>query len=440
MRSARRLAPALLVLVLTVVSACSTGGLSSTTGSSTPGSSGSSTAAPGTSGSSGSSEGSESSSSSGSSSAGSSVSSSSAAPTPVDLPPVAAVSATPAFGATDLSPVEPITVTVAQGTIDSLVMTNPEGRELVGTVAADRASWTIGEELGYSKTYTVTGTATGTDGKQVPISGTYTTVTPTDEVRTTVNPGDGEIVGVAAPITVSFGVEPEDRALVQKNVTVTTDPVVEGAWAWMKHDDGRWAMDWRPKEYWPANTKVHVDIKVYGLKFAEGAYGAQDLTTDFTIGRNQVVKADVNSFEMIVQQDGVTVASYPASYGKGEAGGDPNLITRSGIHVVNEFNELKLMNNPRYGYTNSPQKWAVRISNNGEFIHANPNSVGSQGSSNVTHGCINLSTEHAEQYFKGALWGDPVEITGTSVNLSAEDGDIYDWAIPWDQWLTMSAL
>jgi lipoprotein-anchoring transpeptidase ErfK/SrfK len=424
MRSARRLAPALLVLVLAAVSACSTGGLSSTTVTATR-TAGDSSASADPSGSSGS---------------GSSSSSRTAPSTTVTQPPVAAVSATPAFGSTDLAPIDPITVSVAQGTIDSLVMTNPEGREVSGTVSADRASWTVGEELGFGKTYTVTGTATGTDRKQVPISGTFTTVKPEDEVRTTVNPGDGEIVGVAAPVTVSFGVEPEDRALIEKNVTITTDPAVEGAWAWIKHDDGRWALDWRPREYWPANTKVHVDAKVYGLKFGEGAYGAQDLTSDFSIGRNQVVKADVNSFEMVVQQDGVTVASYPASYGKGEAGGDPNLITRSGVHVVNEFNEVKLMNNPRYGYTNSPQKWAVRISNNGEFIHANPNSVGSQGSSNVTHGCINLSTEHAEQYFKGALWGDPVEITGTSVELSAEDGDIYDWAIPWDEWLTLSAL
>ncbi|GAA1999285.1 L,D-transpeptidase family protein [Nakamurella flavida] len=429
MRSARRLAPALLVLVLAVVSACSTGGLSATTVTATKTAGQSSAAVPDSTGT-----------SSGQSSGSSSSASSAAPTTTITQPPVAAVTASPAFGATDISPVEPISISVAQGTIDSLVMTNPEGKEVAGTVAADKASWAVGEELGFGKTYTVTGTATGTDGKQVPISGTYATVQPTDEVRTTVNPGDGQIVGVAAPISVSFGVEPEDRALIQKNVTVSTDPVVEGAWAWLKHDDGRWAMDWRPKEYWPANTRVHVEVNVYGLKFADGAYGAQDLTSDFSIGRNQVVKADVNSFEMVVQQNGVTVATYPASYGKGEAGGDPNLITRSGIHVVNEFNEVKLMNNPRYGYTNSPQKWAVRISNNGEFIHANPNSVGSQGSSNVTHGCINLSTEHAEEYFKGALWGDPVEITGTSVNLSAEDGDIYDWAIPWDQWLTMSAL
>ncbi|HZM65126.1 MAG TPA: hypothetical protein VFC16_02355 [Nakamurella sp.] len=37
-------------------------------------------------------------------------------------------------------------------------------------------------------------------------------------------------------------------------------------------------------------------------------------------------------------------------------------------------------------------------------------------------------------YFQSAIYGDPVEVTGTSVQLSADDGDIYDWALSWDQW------
>ena len=33
-----------------------------------------------------------------------------------------------------------------------------------------------------------------------------------------------------------------------------------------------------------------------------------------------------------------------------------------------------------------------------------------------------------------AIYGDPVEVTGTSVPLSEADGDIYDWAYSWDEW------
>ncbi len=329
---------------------------------------------------------------------------------------------------------------MAKGTIDDISLTNNEGKVVAATVSPDRTSWTVGEVLGFGKTYTVAGSVTGTDGRKVEVTGSYGVVGEDTQVRATINPADGATVGVAAPISVTFGVEPQDRAAVQKQVSITTVPAVEGSWGWVKHDDGRWSLDYRTKDYWPAGTTVHVDAKLYGLKYNDSSYGASDLTADFTIGRNQVVIADVNSHQMVVQQNGATVASYPASYGRGEDTGDPNLITRPGIHVVNEFFETKLMNNPRYGYSNQPEKWAVRISNNGEFIHANPNSADAQGNTNVTHGCVNLSLADADAYFHSAIWGDPVEVSGTTVNLGPEDGEIYIWAMPYDQWQTHSAL
>ena len=98
------------------------------------------------------------------------------------------------------------------------------------------------------------------------------------------------------------------------------------------------------------------------------------------------------------------------------------------------------MSIPAAGYTNIHERWAVRISNNGEFIHANPASSDAQGNTNVTNGCINLSTEDAQQYFYTAIYGDPVEVTGTSIELSYADGDIWDWAVDWTEWKSMSAL
>ena len=172
-----------------------------------------------------------------------------------------------------------------------------------------------------------------------------------------------------------------------------------------------------------------------GSSSAKGAYGAEDLTSDFTIGRNQVTYADVNSHELVVKQDGATVATYPASYGRGT---DEDTTTRSGVHVVNEKFDKKLMSNPKYGYENVLERYAVRISNNGEFIHANPNTVGAQGNTNVSHGCVNLSLENAEAYYDSAIYGDPVEVTGTNVQLGPSDGDIFDWTVPWDSWVSLS--
>ena len=368
----------------------------------------------------------------------------------VVLPPVAKVSASPAFGTTDMSPAQPLVISVSKGKLTTFALRNPEGKVVKGTISKDGASWTVGEVLGYGKTYTASGIATGTDGKPVAIKGSFNTVEPDTRVSVNVSPGDGDVVGVATPVIVRFGMEPADRAAIEKHVTITTTPKVEGAWAWIQHDDGLWALDWRPKGYWPANTKVHVDADLYGQKFGDGAYGSDEVTSDFTIGRNQVVYADAKSFQIVVKQGCTqmndpgscarTVATYPASYGRGDEVDDPNLVTRSGIHVVIEKLPVHLMiGSPPFNY-HSTEYWDVRISDNGEFIHENPNTVDVQGVDNVSHGCINLSPESAKAYFNSALIGDPVEVTGTSVALSDADGDLYDWTIPWNKWLKLSAL
>ncbi len=355
-------------------------------------------------------------------------------------PPVAAVTASPAFGDQKLRPTEPVTVSVTSGTITDLTFTNPEGNQVKGTLAKDKTSWTLGEPLGYGRTYTVAGEAVGTDGKAVPIKGSYTTVTPVDQITTNISPGDDAVVGVAAPVIVRLGYEPADKAAIAKHITITTTPKVEGAWAWIRHDGDKWpSLDWRPRKYWPAGTKVHVSSDIYGLDFGGGYYGGDSATSDFTIGRNQVVKADANAHNIVVQRDGKTVATYPASYGSGDDIGDPNRVTRSGVHIVMDKQEITKMSNPAYGYTDITEYWAVRISNNGEFIHQNQDTVNDQGVVNVSHGCINLSAESAEAYFKSAIYGDPVEVAGTSVQLSEADGDYYDWAIPWDQWKAMGS-
>ena len=132
-----------------------------------------------------------------------------------------------------------------------------------------------------------------------------------------------------------------------------------------------------------------------------------------------------------------TVATYPASFGKGDI---QQNITRSGIHVVMEKDPTTVMVGTPPANYRVTEYWAVRISDNGEFIHENPNTVGDQGNTNVSNGCINLSPTSAKAYFDSALIGDPVEVTGTSVKLSAADGDMFDYTIPWSEWLALSAL
>ncbi|MEV6388483.1 Ig-like domain-containing protein [Nocardia xishanensis] len=349
---------------------------------------------------------------------------------------VAEVTTTPGDADEDVNPVAPVTVTVANGTIDQVALTNAAGKQVQGELSQDRRTFRITEPLGYDATYTWSGTAVGADGKPVPIDGSFRTLTPKNTVPATVNIGDGQEIGIAAPIILQFKSPVKNKAEVEKALTVTTDPPTEGAWAWFPDDNGGSRLHWRPKQYWTPGTSVHVAAKLYGLDLGGGNYGYSDLTSDFRVGRSQVVVANAPSHRMQVVRDGQTIFDFAVSYGEGN---EARNVTRSGVHVVTEKYEDFLMSNPPY-YTNVRERWAVRISNNGEFIHANPESLSAQGSANVTNGCINLSPSDAQAYFPTALYGDPVEVTGTSIALSAADGDLYDWTIDWETWQTMSAL
>ncbi len=277
----------------------------------------------------------------------------------------------------------------------------------------------------------------GHDGKPVAVKGEITTVAPTKVVDGGFQLADGQTVGIAAPIIIQFDAPIADKAAVERALKVTTEPPVEGSWAWLPDEVGGARVHWRSREYYPAGTKVNVDAKLYGLAFGDGAYGKQDMSLKIDIGRRQVVKAEVSSHRIQVVRDEGVIMDFPCSYGEADKARN---VTRNGIHVVSEKYSDFYMSNPAAGYNHIHERWAVRISNNGEFIHANPNSAGAQGNTNVTNGCINLSTADAEQYFGSAIYGDPVEVTGSTIELSYSDGDIWDWAVPWDTWVGMSAL
>ncbi|MGP4057671.1 L,D-transpeptidase [Mycobacterium sp. 4D054] len=345
----------------------------------------------------------------------------------------------PANAADDVKPNTPVSVEVTDGWFQKVTLTNAGGKVVQGALNRDRTVFTVTEPLGYGVEYTWAGTAVGKDGKSVPVEASFTTVDPSVQVNGRFQLADGQTVGVAAPIILQFdsAIADDDRAEVEKALTVTTTPPVEGSWAWLPDEAAGSRVHWRTREYYPAGTTVHVDAKLYGVPFGDGAYGAADSTLDFSVGRFQVVKAEASSHRIQVLTDAGVIMDFPCSYGEGDL--DRN-VTRSGIHVVTEKYEDFYMTNPAAGYANVRERFAVRISNNGEFIHANPASSGAQGNSNVTNGCINLSLEDAEQYFNVAIYGDPVEVTGTRIPLSYADGDIWDWAVPWDEWVSMSAL
>ncbi|AZI58871.1 L,D-transpeptidase [Nakamurella antarctica] len=352
----------------------------------------------------------------------------------------------PSFGSADLAPVTAVTITVFNASITALAVTSDTDQAaLTGQISPDGSTWTLTERMSYATTYEVSGKATGRDGVEAPITGTYSTVAPADTQRASFQLIEGGVYGVAVPIIVTFAGTVADKAAAERTFKVVTDKDdIEGSWAWLQEEDIQGTgtfqsrAHFRPEEYWPGNTNVTVTADLYGVNLGGGAWGREDLARNFTIGRSQITIADVNTFRLVVNVDGVESKNYPVSYGRSTE--DPELETRSGVHVVQEKFDVFEMCNPKYGYCGFKANWAVRISNNGEFIHENAAVTASLGIENVSHGCVNMSPADAKDFYDNALYGDPVEVSGTSTQLSPADGDIFDWTYSYQQWRTFSAL
>jgi lipoprotein-anchoring transpeptidase ErfK/SrfK len=356
--------------------------------------------------------------------------------------PDAQVALAVADGAADVSPVVPLEITVTDGDLGDVTLVDAAGAAVPGVVAAegggDGAVWTPEAPLAYGTEYTLTASAVNEDDEEVTASSSFTTVSPETLSTPSIGPLDGQTVGVGMPIRVYFDEPVADKAAVESHLQVTSSTPTDGVWSWLNDTE----VHFRPSQYWPADTEVTLDANVYGVDFGEGVWGEKNRSVSFSIGARHVSIADAATHMMQVYDGDQLVQTYPIS-----AGG-PDFPSRNGAHVVTELNRDRVMDSSTYGVPvdspngyRTPVEYAVRLSNNGEFVHAAPWSVAQQGNTNVSHGCINMSTERAAWFFNFSQPGDVVEIKNSiGPTLSAADGDIYDWAIPWEEWQAGSAL
>jgi lipoprotein-anchoring transpeptidase ErfK/SrfK len=281
----------------------------------------------------------------------------------------------------------------------------------------------------------VTAAAVGTAGRTTTATSTFTTVTAKAQVFPAVAPLRDTVVGVGLPIRVYFNAPVVNRTAAVDHLKVTTSVPTEGAWRWLSATE----VHWRPRVYWKAGTKITLDTSLYGVDLGGGAWGGLNANRhiEFSVGDARVSVAYARTHQMKVYLNGRLIRTLPVSMGKEV----PGRHTKGGPHVVIDKNRVKKMDSRTYGlaldaggYT-AKVEWATRISNNGEFVHSAPWSVAQQGHSNVSHGCINLSPSNAAWFFRFSAVGDVVEVVGTPVKLGPKDGEIYDWAIPWSQWV-----
>lgn len=358
--------------------------------------------------------------------------SSTPAPKPATITAAGLKSGSVPFGA-------PVVLT-ASARLRSMTLQSSGGQPVDGSLAKDGATWTSAGPIGPGASWSWTAITSGGATSQ----GTVASTAATQTVRATANIGVDKTVGIAAPIVVNFSAKVTDKAAVEKNLQVLMRPVgsngpwkpATGSWAWLPDNAPDSTVHFRTKKYWPAHTEVHVILPLSHLDWGGGVTGQQDLDWHFTIGRSQIVVADARKHNIVIYRDGAKVATYPASYGLNS---DPIRNTRTGINVVTDKQQTVEMKSKRFHY-DEIEHWAVRFNNNGQFIHANPGTVAQQGKSNVSHGCINLSTANGKTYYKTAIYGDPVDVRGTNVKLADTRTQLYDWALSWKQWTALSAL
>ena len=357
--------------------------------------------------------------------------------TPSQDPAAANVQIVPAKGASSVRPDKPVTIATTSGKLQDVTLRDDDGNKVDGTFNAEKSQWTSEPRLKPGTKYTLTGTAQDGDGKSVPISSNFRTLAAASTLKASVAPLNGETVGIAMPIQIYWNHTVKDRAAVEKRLSVKTSVPVEGSWHWVNSKQ----VNYRPKNYWPAGTKVSVNIATRGVNAGGDVWGSSSREIDFTIGKSVVSKVDVKRHVMTVAINGKLARTIPITAGK------DGFTTRSGVKVIMEKFRTKRMDaatigikrgDPNY-YNISNVQWAQRVTSSGEFIHGAPWSSGSQGSANVSHGCVGMSLKDGAWYYSQTLRGDPVTVVGTTRKMEPGNGWT-DWNQSWTAYKAASAL
>lgn len=340
------------------------------------------------------------------------------------------VTATVSDGAVGVPVDQPVSVGVAGGVLGSVSMVDDAGEAVPGQLGPDGVTWSATEPLDYNQRYTLNISALGLGGTTTKTLA-FQSHSPANLTMPYLSPIDGEVVGVGQTIAVRFDENIPDRIAAQKAITVTTSPAVEGGFYWVSNREVRW----RPKEFWSPGTTVDVKVDTYGTDLGDGLYGQQNRAAQFTIGDRLIAVADDNTKQLTIRRNGEIVKTMPISMGK------DSTPTPNGVYIIGDRYRQLIMDSSTYGVpSNSPNgyrlevDWATQMSYSGVYVHSAPWSVGSQGSANVSHGCLNVSPANAQWFFDNTKRGDIVEVQGTVGSVLAGTEGLGDWNIPWTLW------
>ncbi len=338
----------------------------------------------------------------------------------------------PGPGAVDVAPDAPIVVTTPPGQLGTVHVVSANGEVIPGTRSSSADRWQSTGWLAYGTQYRVTAVVTGAHQVQTESTVTFRTLAPAATVDASVFPHTGLTLGVGQPVVFRLNHPVNDaaaRASLLSHLSVRSSRPVAGGWHWFSNRE----LHFRPQGLWPAGEKITVSWDLTAWN-AAGSWGVGHGTERFGIGPARVSYANLTTHQMTVTLNGRTIATYPIS------GGKPTDPTMNGVHLVLDRESVVRMNSATNGVpVNSPDGYDelvysdVHISDTGEYVHAAPWSVTSQGHMNVSHGCINLSPANAADFFAFSRVGDIVIVTGSPRPPVTGDHGVMDWDTAWSE-------
>jgi lipoprotein-anchoring transpeptidase ErfK/SrfK len=329
-----------------------------------------------------------------------------------------------------------VLVTSTAGNLTSVVVTRAgSNAPVAGQLSSNRRTWKATDGLDPAAQYTVSVAASGAGGSHTTAQSTFSTIPSANRLLTTVTPGDGSTVGVGQTINLRFNndIPPAQQPDIVRHLEVVSSPPQTGAWHWFTPRE----IHYRPEVYWTSGTKVTLNANLHGVNAGNNTWGLASFTQGFTVGDKHVSLIDNNTLQMQVFNNDKLLYTWPVSMGKA---GFPTL--EGTLTVLYKTSVVNMNSCGTFGgaacvpgstnYYNEKVYWDTAISTNGFFVHAAPWSVGQQGRVDVSHGCVNLSTDRAITFYNFSRTGDVVVISHTGNTADWSNGEA-DWQIPFAQ-------
>jgi lipoprotein-anchoring transpeptidase ErfK/SrfK len=341
---------------------------------------------------------------------------------------------TPTDGAKGVNPAVAPSVKAVNGLVKDVVLAPTSGGAPVkGTVSADGSTWTTLDPLLFNTAYSYSFTIVDEAGRETKKTQTFHTVESANEADAAVYPENGSTVGAGQPIDIVFSEPVANKAAVEKAVKITVSSKQPVAWHWYSDQRARI----RPEKFWASNSRVSLDMKLFGVDFGNKMIGNFNAKVQFKVGTQRLAVVDDITKTLKVYFDGKLVKTAPVTLG------NPEWRSPTGYAVIlqqerrSKFNagSIGLKPGDKGYYPPLTVEYANRLTWSGVYVHQALESAWSYvGVSNVSHGCVGLLPADAVWFFNNMKTGDVVQVLNTGAAAVEPLEGYGDWNIPWAQY------